>query len=68
MMKIIDQTEETITACFNDMELVAMNNALNESLEIPEDLEFQTRMGVTPDKARTLLRQFRKYFGSGGIQ
>ena len=67
-MEITDKADEIVTITINEVELVAMNNALNESLEIREDVEFQTRMGVTKDKVRTLLRQFHNYFGSVGIQ
>jgi len=46
----------------NRHELTIINNALNESLELLEDFEFETRMGATKQETRDLLKKVQENF------
>lgn len=59
-MEIIDQEKETVLVRLSFSEVVALNNALNESLEHLEEWEFETRMGVSRDQVRALLTVFHE--------
>ena len=58
-MEIIDHIEGSYTVLkLSDPDVVALNNALLESLEHLEDWEFHTRMGVSKEHVRALLEIF----------
>ncbi len=58
-MKIIEQLSlGGAVLQLNADEIVALSNALNESLEHLDGPEFQTRMGVTAAEVRALLDSF----------
>jgi hypothetical protein len=59
-MEILEQEGNAILARLNFIEIVALSNALNESLEHLEEWEFETRMGVSCDQVRVLLATFNK--------
>jgi hypothetical protein len=59
-MEILEQEGNTILARLNFSEILALSNALNESLEHLEEWEFETRMGVSCDQVRILLSTFNK--------
>ena len=54
-----DSNESTLVRLTRD-EAVAINNALNESLQHLEEWEFHARMGVTSSEVRTLLSEFNQ--------
>lgn len=59
--------EKTVMIDFTEMELVAINNALNEVCHGPEaipETEFQTRMGVERTSAQQILRRISALFES----
>lgn len=49
---------EVVIAATRD-ELVLLASSLNEALEAVEEWEFETRLGGSPDEARTLRSQIR---------
>lgn len=53
-MKRLDQSEATVKLRLTRIELVAICNALNESLENIEEWEFVARMGVSSAFVDTL--------------
>jgi hypothetical protein len=57
-MKIIEQLSSGVVLQLTADEVVALNNALNESLEHLDDREFETRMGVSKAAVRALLESF----------
>ena len=57
-MKVIEQNINGAVVHLNSDEVVALTNALNESIEHLEDWEFDTRMGATKDEVRELLKSF----------
>lgn len=59
-MEILEQEVDAILTRLNLMEVVALSNALNESLENLEEWEFETRMGVSCEQVRVLLASFNK--------
>jgi hypothetical protein len=59
-MEIVDQQSKNLLIRINCEEVIAINNALNESLEI-EEWEFETRMGITREKVIALLAAFRAF-------
>lgn len=59
-MEILEQEGDSILARLNFSEIVALSNALNESLEHLEEWEFETRMGASCDQVRVLLATFNK--------
>jgi hypothetical protein len=54
-MEIVDQQSDCAVVRLSADEIIALTNALNESLELIEEWEFETRMGVTKLEARSLL-------------
>jgi hypothetical protein len=46
-------------------ELAAFANGLNEALSAVDDWEFQTRVGITPDEAVTLIRSVQRTLQEG---
>ena len=59
-MEILEQNGDAILTRLNFIEIVALSNALNESLENLEEWEFETRMGVSCAQVRVLLDTFNK--------
>ena len=60
-MKIAQSNNEIMTTLsVNEDELVAIINALNETLGLIEDWEYQTRMGVSKEEVTAMLDQFRE--------
>lgn len=57
-MNLLEQNETSITLRLTPDEALAINNALNESLETVDDDEFETRMGVTHAEVVDLLEAF----------
>ena len=57
MMDIVERTGKYLTVRISDDELLAINNALNESREWLEDWEFPIRMGVSKEEVDALLAQ-----------
>lgn len=57
-MEIIDQQINGAVVRLTSDEVVALANALNESLEHLEDWEFDTRMGAGKAEVRELLKAF----------
>ena len=65
-MQLIENDEETAVIRLSHDEVITLNNALNEILNGPdaiEDWEFQTRVGVSRDDARSLLRDLHQLPG-----
>jgi len=61
-MKITkNNADEMTTFSVNDDEARAISNALNESLELIEDWEYETRMGVSKEEVIRLLDEFREF-------
>jgi hypothetical protein len=58
-MKVISRIGNETAISVSSDELTAINNALNESLELIEDWEFSIRMGVSKKEVETLLTEFR---------
>jgi hypothetical protein len=54
-MEIVDQQSDCAVVRLSADEIIALTNALNESLELIKEWEFETRMGVTKLEARSLL-------------
>lgn len=59
-MDIVQQYKAGVQIQLMSDEIVAITNALNESLEHLEEWEFETRMGVTRAEMKTLLASFRQ--------
>ena len=59
-MDILQQDQAGAQIRLTCDDVVAITNALNESLERLEEWEFDTRMGVTKAEARALLAAFRQ--------
>lgn len=59
-MEILEQEDSAILVRLNFSEIVALSNALNESLEHLEEWEFETRMGVSCEQVRVLLATFNQ--------
>jgi hypothetical protein len=59
-MEILEEQEKGILVRLTADDVVALNNALNESLEHLEEWEFETRMGVTKSEVQALLNTFSK--------
>jgi hypothetical protein len=59
-MDTIRQSLDEVQVRLTHDEVVAITNALNESLENLEEWEFGTRMGVTKSEAAVLLTAFRQ--------
>jgi hypothetical protein len=57
-MRVISDQQKEVLVVLNSEEIVALSNALNESLEHFEEWEFETRMGVSRSEVQTLLRAF----------
>ncbi len=59
-MEILEQQNNSLVVRLGHDEVIALNNALNESLEHLEEWEFETRMGVSRDQVRALLATFHE--------
>lgn len=59
-MEILDRQEKEVLVRLTADDVIALNNALNESLEHLEEWEFETRMGVIKAEIRMLLDKFSK--------
>ena len=46
--------DDEVVVAVTRVELTTLASAINEALEAVEDWEFETRLGVTPEQARTL--------------
>jgi hypothetical protein len=65
-MELIEANGETVVVRLSHDEIGTLNNALNEILNGPDAIdewEFHTRVGVTPDEARSLLRALHRLPG-----
>jgi len=58
-MNILQQNQDGVQIRLTPDEIIAISNALNESLENIEEWEFETRMGVTRVETTALLAVFR---------
>jgi hypothetical protein len=59
-MDTIRQSLDEVQVRLTHDEVIAITNALNESLENLEEWDFGTRMGVTKSEAAVLLTAFRQ--------
>jgi len=59
-MELLEQEGDDVLVRLKHIEIVALNNALNESLEHLEEWEFETRMGVSREQVRSLLVTFNE--------
>ena len=64
-MDLLEHNGACITLRITPDEAVAINNALNESLEALADEEFETRMGVTKADVAALLDTFSLLWRDG---
>ena len=59
-MKFINKTSEIVTMVINENDFIIILRALDVSLELLEDWEYQTRMGVTKADVKALIRQSKR--------
>ena len=59
-MKSISVTKAEITVQFDRSEIDFLCNAINETREALEDWEFETRTGVSRERASSILDELRR--------
>lgn len=57
-MEIVKQESGSVVVRLTSDEVVALNNALNESLGCLPEWEYQSRVGISIPEARSLLETF----------
>lgn len=66
-MQLLEQNDDFFTLRITPIEVLAINNALNESLETfaDDDTEFETRMGVTKADVVSILETLSLLWHNG---
>jgi hypothetical protein len=57
-MEVVSTDKESSSVVLTHREAILLNNALNEVCNALGIQDFQTRLGITKDEARVVLKQF----------